>query len=84
MALVRVCDRCMKLIEGKDYINIEYNKRLDGSILPSHITLTLCEECFEKEYGKGHLESMINQYQMSKWNKKVENEKIGELQNKQL
>ena len=78
MALVRVCDRCRKLIEDKDFINIEYEKRFEGNFLSSHITTTLCEECFEKEYGQGHLEDMINQYQMSKWKKKVEDEQIGE------
>jgi len=78
MALVRVCDHCMKLIEDKDYINIDYEKHLEGSILGSRISVTLCEECFEKEYGKGHLEAMISGYLASKWKKKVEAEDIGE------
>ena len=78
MAFVRVCDRCMKFVEDGDYINIEYDKRLDGSILPSRITLTLCEECFEKEFGKGHLENMINQYQMNKYKQRIKDEQIGE------
>ena len=74
MALVRVCDQCMKIIEDKDYIDINYEKRLDGSILGSRISLTLCEECFEKMFGKGHLEDLINRYQ----NKKNTKEQIGE------
>ena len=80
MALVRVCDRCMKLVEDNDYVNIEYNKRLDGNLLGSHITVTLCEECFEKEYGKGHLEDMVNHYQMTKIHKNTNAEWIGEKQ----
>ena len=74
MALVRVCDTCMKIIEDKDYIDINYEKRLDGSILGSRISLTLCEECFEKMFGKGHLEDLINRYQ----NKRNTKEQIGE------
>ena len=74
MALVRVCDQCMKIIEDKDYINIEYNKHFDGSTLCSRISLTLCEECFEKMFGKGHLENLINRYE----NKKNIREQIGE------
>ena len=66
MALVRVCDICSDIVENVNYINIEYIKRLDGSILGSHINLTLCEKCFEKEFGKGHLEKMIKHYKMSK------------------
>jgi len=78
MALVRVCDRCMKLIEDKDYINLEYNKHFEGSIISSRIVTTLCEECFEKEYGKGHLEAMISSYQMDKYKQRAEAEQIGE------
>ena len=74
MALVRVCDQCMKIIEDKDYIDINYEKRLDGSILGSRISLTLCEECFEKMFGKGHLEDLINRYR----NKRNTKEQIGE------
>ena len=74
MALVRVCDNCMKIIEDKDYINIEYNKHLSGSILCSRISLTLCEECFEKMFGKGHLEDLINKYK----NQRNIKEQIGE------
>jgi len=74
MALVRVCDQCMKIIEDKDYIDINYEKRLDGSLLGSRISLTLCEECFEKMFGKGHLEDLINRYQ----NKRNTKEQIGE------
>ena len=44
-------------------VNIEYNKHFDGSIRCSRISLTLCEECFEKMFGKGHLENPINRYQ---------------------
>ena len=66
MALVRVCDRCRKILEGEDYINIEYNKRLGGRLLASRLTQTLCEECFIKEYGEGHIENMINAYELSK------------------
>lgn len=78
MALVRVCDRCMKLIEDKDYINIEYTKHFEGSFLGSRISVTLCEECFEKEYGKGHLEAMISGYQMERFKQRQQAEQIGE------
>lgn len=74
MALVRVCDVCMKIIEHKDYIDINYEKRLDGSVLHSRIGLTLCEECFEKMFGKGHLEDLINRYK----NKRNTQEQTGE------
>ena len=74
MALVRVCDTCMKIIEDKDYVNIEYNKHFDGSILCSRISLTLCEECCEKMFGQGHLENLINRYKT----KRNTQEQIGE------
>lgn len=78
MALVRVCDKCMRLVEDGDYINIEYNKHFEGGFLSSRISITLCEECFEKEYGKGHLEALISGYQMERYRQRVEAEQIGE------
>lgn len=59
MALIRVCDKCFKHLDSNDYVEICY-KKFNSLQFPVHssITVTLCKECFEEEYGTGHLESM--------------------------
>ena len=72
MALVRVCDKCLKIIEKQEFVSIDYEKRIGDNVISSRLNLTLCEECFEREFGKGHLEAMVNNYLASKRLNKIE------------
>lgn len=72
MALVLVCDRCQKILSDSDHVEIIYYSNLNGrALMPSRLTETLCKECFEEEYGKGHLEDIENRYNMRKQRKEL-------------
>lgn len=63
MALVRVCDKCLTMVENKEYVDITYHRRREGSFLSSSISQTLCVDCFNKIFGSGHLELLSEMYE---------------------
>lgn len=62
MALRRVCDTCLTIVDDKEYVDITYHKRRGTSPLLSPISQTLCIDCFKKLFGDEQLKIMASVY----------------------